>query len=152
MFDEPKQQCSSLQATKKRVKQALSVAQTLTAGVLEEAAMLRNDEGILVHIRARDCVAVEARYHKRCYQKYTKCLSNKTSNIGPTLYERAFDDFCLQVIERPIIENREILLLGYLLKKFIGCVQEIENIDVPYQAARLKKRIQMRYPRTDYFP
>lgn len=108
--------------------------------------MLRNDESILVHIRGRDCVAVEARYHKRCYQKYTKCLSNKTSNIGPTLYERAFDDFCLQIIERRIIENKEILLLGYLLKKFISCVQEIENIDVPYQAARLKKRIQIRYP------
>ena len=71
---------SLFQAEKKRVKQELSTAQTLTAGILRQAALLRNDESILVHIRGRDCVAVEARYHKRCYQTYTKCLTRKTNS------------------------------------------------------------------------
>jgi hypothetical protein len=62
------------------------------------------------------------------------------------LYDDAFDRFCTEVIEERIIKNNEILLLGYLLKKFISCVHAIENVDVPYQAARLKKRIQKRYP------
>ena len=102
---------------------------------------------ILVHIRGRDCVAVEARYHKRCYQAYTKCLTRNENTIeGPTLYDSAFDQFCIEVIEKRIIKNNEILLLGYLLKKFTSCVQAIEMVDVPYQAARLKKRIHMRYP------
>ena len=124
----------------------MSVAQTLTAGILEKAATLRNDDSILVHIRGRDCVAIEARYHKRCYQRYTKCLSNKPRDSGPTLYDAAFEEFCTRIIDQRIIRNKEILLLNYLLKAFTSCVQEIEHIDVPYQAARLKTRIQMRYP------
>ena len=49
-------------------------------------------------------------------------------------------------MEKRIIHNREILLLSYLLKKFIGIVNEIDGSDVTYQGARLKKRIQSRYP------
>ena len=52
----------------------------------------------------------------------------------------------MEVIEARILQNKEILLLSYLLKKFIRCVQKIENTQISYQAARLKKRIQKRYP------
>ena len=113
---------------------------------MEKAATLKNDESILLHIRGKDCVAIEARYHKNCYQRYTKCVSNKPRDPGPTLYDRAFEEFCTRIIEPRIIKNKEILFLSYLLKTFISCVQEIEHIDVPYQAARLKTRIGMRYP------
>ena len=122
------------------------MAESLTAGVLQEAALKKNDESILIHIQGRDCVAIEARYHKRCYTSYTNFLRRKPKTIGPTMYDKAFDEFCVQIIEKRIIGNNEVLLLGYLLKKFIGCVQTIEKIDVTYQAARLKKRIQTRYP------
>ena len=122
--------------TKKRVKQELSVAQTLTAGILEKAATLKNDESILLHICGKDCVAIEARYHKNCYQRYTKCVSNKSRDPGPTLYDRAFEEFCTRIIEPRIIKNKEILFLSDLLRTFISCVQEIEHIDVPYQASR----------------
>ena len=37
-------------------------------------------------------------------------------NKGPTLYDNAFDEFCIQFIEKRIIKNNDILLLGYLLK------------------------------------
>ena len=110
---------------------------------------MRKEETILVHIRGKDCVAVEARYHKRCYQAYTKCVTRNNQNIinkGPTLYDNAFDEFCIQFIEKRIIKNNEILLLGYLLKKFISCVHAIKKVNVPYQAARLRERIQKRYP------
>ena len=92
---------------------------------------------------------MEARYHKRCYQAYTKCVSRNDKNIikkGQTLYDNAFDEFCIQFMEKRIIKNNEILLLGYLLQKFISCVHAIEKVDVPYQAARLRERIQKRYP------
>ena len=113
---------------------------------MEKAATLKNDESILLHIRGKDCVAIEARYHKNCYQRYTKCVSNKSRDPGPTLYDRAFEEFCTRIIEPRIIKNKEILFLSDLLKTFISCVQEIEHIDVPYQASRLKTRIGMRYP------
>ena len=137
---------SYLQATKKRVKHELSLAQTVTTGRLEKAALLRNDESILIHIRGRDCVAIEARYHKRCYHTYTTCLLRERKIIGPTLYDKAFDEFCLEIIEKRIIKNKEVLLLGNLLKRFTSCVQEIEMVDVPCKASRLRKRIQTRYP------
>jgi hypothetical protein len=113
---------------------------------LEKAATLKSDESIFLHFRGKDCVAIEARYHKNCYQRYTKCVSNKSRDSGPTLYDRAFEEFCTRIIEQRIIKNKEILFLSYLLKTFISRVQEIEHIDVPYQAARLKTRIGMRYP------
>ena len=124
------------------------MAQTLTAGVLLEAALLKRDDSILVHIDGKDCVAIEARYHKRCYQMYTKCVSRKEKAVAvePTLYDKAFDQFCTQFIEKRIIENKEVLFLRQLLNEFIKCVQAIEKIHVAYQAARLKKRIQKRYP------
>ena len=66
--------------------------------------------------------------------------------VGPTLYDKAFDEFCVQVIEKQLIQNNKVLLLTDLLRKFISCVRDIEKIDVPYQATRLKKRIQDWYP------
>jgi hypothetical protein len=89
----------------------------VTAGRLEKAALLRNDESILIHIRGRDCVAIEARYHKRCYQTYTTCLLRERKIIGPTLYDKAFDEFCLEIIEKRIIKNKEVLLLGKNVKE-----------------------------------
>ena len=130
----------------------MSLAHTLDAGILERAAMQRNDESILVHIHERDCVVIEARYHRSCYLAYTKFLSQKPKVTGPTLYDRAFDKFCVEIIEKRIIKNNEVLLLSYLLKKFIICVKDIESIDVPYQATRLKKRIQDRYPQLVFQP
>ena len=124
----------------------MSVAQTLNAGILEESATIRKDESVLLHIKGRDCVAIEARYHKRCYQMYTKVLTRTPKIKGPTLYDKAFDIFCKDVVEERIINRGEVLMLSYLLKKFISCVKSIEKIEVPYQAARLRKRIKDRFP------
>ena len=120
------------------------MAQTLTAGVLEKAALFKS---ILVHIRGRDCVAIETRYRKKCYQAYTKCVTRKEKGAPtvPTLYDKAFGQFCVQTIEKRIIENKEVFFLGQLLNEFIKCVQAIDHVHVTYQAARLKKRIQKRY-------
>ena len=62
------------------------------------------------------------------------------------MYDKAFDEFCLNVIEKIIIQNGDILLLSYLLKEFTKCVQTLENIDVPYRAEKLKRQIQDHYP------
>ena len=64
----------------------------------------------------------------------------------PSVYDKAFDLFCSTVMDERIIHNEEILLLSYLLKKFIVIVNEVGGGNVPYQSARLKRRIQARYP------
>ena len=64
----------------------------------------------------------------------------------PTVYDKAFDLFCLNFMEKRIIHNKEILLLSYLLKEFYGIVNEVDGSDVPYQGVCLKKRIQSWYP------
>lgn len=40
-------------------------AETIDCGRLREAAERKNDEAILIHIRGKDCVAIEVKYHNR---------------------------------------------------------------------------------------
>ena len=48
--------------------------------MLRKAAEEKADEKILIHIRDQDCVAIEVRYHKGCYKKYTDGVySGKTT-------------------------------------------------------------------------
>ena len=91
------------------------MAQTITAGALQEAAKLHNDTDLLREIAGRDCVAIEVRYHKKCYLQYTKILTRKHKPVGPTVFDSAFDSFCAEVIEKRIVGGKEIVLLSYLL-------------------------------------
>ena len=44
--------------------------------MLYDAAVWKNDESMLLHIRDRDLASGEARYHRPCYYKYTKDYAN----------------------------------------------------------------------------
>ena len=61
--------------SRKRIRQGLSQAQTLKAGLLYDTAMSKQDEDILLQIRDKDCVAT-VMYHKQCYSRYTKNYAN----------------------------------------------------------------------------
>ena len=39
--------------------------ETIDCGRLREAAERKKDEAILIHIRGKDCVAIEVKYHNR---------------------------------------------------------------------------------------
>ena len=56
-------------------------SETEDAGLLREAAELKKDEQILIHIRGQDCVAIEVRYHKPCYMNYTSFLIRKEKSV-----------------------------------------------------------------------
>ena len=49
--------------TKKRVRQDLSQAQTVNAGLLLDTVEYKNDESILLHFRGLNLAAAEARHH-----------------------------------------------------------------------------------------
>ena len=40
-------------------------AETIDCGRLRETAESKNDESIVIHIRDKDCVAIEVKYHNR---------------------------------------------------------------------------------------
>ena len=52
----------------------LESAETVNGGKLEEAATRKADESILIQIADKDMVALEVKYHKRCYEKCTSFL------------------------------------------------------------------------------
>ena len=122
------------------------MAQTITAGVLQEAAKLHNDTDLLREIAGKDCVAIEVPYHKKCYLQYTKILTRKIKPIGATVYDNAFDIFCVEIIEQRIVDNKEIQLLRDFLVEFIKIVKKLNGETITYQSTRLKNRIQARYP------
>ena len=111
----------------------------------------------MVHIRGKDCVAIEARYYRKCYYKYTKNVSSvkkPKTNLEASVYDKAFDAICTNVIENRIVDGKEILLLTHILKKFKEAVIHVDvdtDRDVPYQARQLKKRIESRCPQSIVF-
>ena len=62
---------SYFQTTLKATLLPLRKAETATAGKFREAALRRNDEDLLVHIRDLDCSVIEVRYHDKCFKAYT---------------------------------------------------------------------------------
>ncbi|XP_078268132.1 uncharacterized protein LOC144600415 [Rhinoraja longicauda] len=102
-------------ATGKRKVEKLVRCETKHGGQLLTAATMKQDEALLLHIRDRDLVAIEARYHKSCYLRYTKVVSNfaKISNQDnqQQLYEKSYSSFCKRVIEERIIRGKELLRL-----------------------------------------
>uniref|UniRef100_A0A1A7XAZ1 Uncharacterized protein n=1 Tax=Iconisemion striatum TaxID=60296 RepID=A0A1A7XAZ1_9TELE len=63
----------------KRQKAHLVQAQTSSAGRLQKAAEIKQDDSILLHIKDKDCVSLGVRYHKCCYKQYTVFLSRPTT-------------------------------------------------------------------------
>ena len=133
----------------------MSLAQTLTAGKLLQAAAMKNDEAILLQLQGRDCVAVEARYHNKCYKAYTKFLykAKDTSEETINLYSKAFEVFCNEVIDAKIIKQQEILLLSHLHRRFSFYMKSLENVEnSSINSYRLRQRIQKSYPQNVFHP
>ncbi|KAJ8411952.1 hypothetical protein AAFF_G00142190 [Aldrovandia affinis] len=116
----------------KRQKDTLSQATSLSAGLLQEAAEMKEDFSILLHIKDKDCVALEVRYHKTCYRDYTRFLS-KTASKAEEENEPAFDAsykiFCERVIRQRLIVNHEVLKMNQLRRMFLNTVKKHEDLD-----------------------
>ena len=128
------------------------MAQTLDGGKLKEAAERRQDETILVHIRGKDCVAVEAQYHRKGYFEYVDFLLKKPADPGGKKFQRSFELFCRNFIEKRLIKDKQILMLSFLVRQFIKLVNDTEGIVTTYQGCRLKARIKQRYPQIVFHP
>ena len=124
-------------------------AETFDGGLLREAAQKKNDESILTHIRGKDCVAIEVRYHKTCHLNYCRYLTRAASQKQESgeLYKQSYDVFCAKVIMEKIIQQKKVSRMTKLHEKFVKTVQETEGIDATnYRKYLLKARLQRDYP------
>ena len=132
----------------KRKVEKLMTCETKSGGQLLNAAMMKQDERLLLDIRDKDLVAIEANYHKSCYLRYTKVVHKpQTKGESSQLYEKSYQSFCCKVIEERIVKGKEILRLTKLNKLFKKEVQDVEGIDASsYKSGRLKARLRRSYP------
>ena len=131
------------------------MAETLDGGQLRQAATLKADQSILMQIEGKDCVALEVRYHKQCYQQYTSDIRHRkegdtataTSSTCRHLYQNSFDTFCEQFVETNILRDEGIYSMNKVKEKFVKTVATVESLDASnYSTSRLKKRMQTRFP------
>ena len=122
--------------------------------MLREAATMKNDQRIVRHILDGDCVALEVKYYKRCYERYTSSVRH----IGPEneevkhelhnyKYRKSFDLFCA-FVQHKLIENEKIYYMTRLKHEFVMKVKNIENEDASianFKTCRLRKRLQERF-------
>ena len=114
-------------------------AQTVDGGQLRKAATIKEDESILLHIRGKDCVALEVKYHNRCYQKYTSFLryykddshteGETSTKQQPSVYNEGFNTFCEQFVKVKIIKEESIFYMTKVKEQFVKIVADVESAD-----------------------
>ena len=126
-------------------------AEAIDGGRLRETAKEKNDERILLQILNKDCVAVEVKYHKRCYKRYVSRSPVEHMNVAEKrsqerIYSKSFDSFC-SYVKKNIIDDHRIFYMNRLKNEFVRIVKDLENEDASnYRTFRLKKRLQERLP------
>lgn len=136
----------------KRKREELSQCETNNNNLLR-AAIEKNDENLLLHIRNKDIIAIEMSYHRSCYKHYTKYLTVRKATDVPieAPYEKSFLIFSKKVIEDKIIKQHKIYEMNKLTEKFIRIISETENEDiVSYRNDKLKRRIMTKFPQIDF--
>ena len=130
------------------------MCETIDGGHLREAAEAKNDEEILRHIRGKDCVAAEVRYHNHCYKKYVNFLNHTNADAkapGDVMYTISHNLFCGQIVMERLLKKKEILYVTDLCKLFIQIVKDAEGLNAShYRPHRLKKRLQKSFPQLSF--
>ena len=132
----------------KRLEKLIS-AETLDGGKLRKAAEFKSDESILLEIQGKDCVALEVKYHRRCYLKYTSIIrsDSKAEQKSSKKYQQSFEVLCKQFIQTKIIDDDEIFYMTKVKEKFVKIVAEVENEDASnYDMSCLNKKCKNIFP------
>ena len=139
------------QITKKRKLDNLVSAETLDGGKLRAAAVAKRDERILIQIQDKNCVALEVKYHRLCYKRYTSCLQLKDTKSTNELYQTSYEAFCDYVKEHLIV-GHNICYMKQLKSVFVSTVSEMQGLDASgYKACRLKEKLKTTFPQLVFF-
>ncbi|XP_013396647.1 uncharacterized protein LOC106163563 [Lingula anatina] len=101
-----------------RERDRLMQAETVTAGNLTKSAELKNDESVLVHIRGKDCIAIKLKYHRKCFNTYTRHAGDKKMPAKPVKYQNSYKAFCNFVVKKRLIRRMELLQMSQLTSLF----------------------------------
>lgn len=125
----------------------LVTSETIDGGKLRETATKKDEQRILLHILGIDCVSLEVKYHKQCYEQYTSFLRHADPKEEVKhKFNKSFESYSSWV-KKEVIEYQNIFYISKLREKFIKTVMEMENEDASqYKTIRLKRRLQERFP------
>lgn len=116
---------------------------------LMQAAEHRRDEQMLTRIRNEDLIAVEAKYHRGCYQRYTVIVSSSKSSTGDekSKYDEAFFNFIVEIGHKLSDEGRayDMSTLLSMYKKHLTEAGIDKDTADTYKAQNLKKRMIHKY-------
>ncbi|XP_039538675.1 uncharacterized protein LOC120486602 [Pimephales promelas] len=115
---------------------------------------MKEDTSILVHIRNKDCVSLEVRYHKSCYRQYTRFLTKSSASVTGTseeqnepTFDASYKIFCERIIRHKIIVNQEVLTMTQLRRIFLNLVEKHEDLDASnHRQDKLKRRLIRDFP------
>ena len=135
-------------ATVKWCPLPLVVCERINADNFLRAAEKRKHTRILTQIRGKDMVAIEVRYHKLCYRKFVRCTEQNQHEDAPDtcLYSASFNELCA-VVEKWIVQGKELLRLSTLNNVFTKIAKKVEGVDASgYKSTRLKKHLKDAFP------
>ena len=106
----------------------------------------------VLQIADKDCVALEVKYHRQCYQRYTEFVRRTDVTEDDEVrakckYEESFNFFCERFVKEKLIDNEEIYYMKKIEAEFVRTVATVENCDaLGYRRFRLKERLIERFP------
>ena len=96
-----------------------------------------------MNILNNDCVALEVKYHKRCYERYTSCVRHagleEEEKYESCKYMKSFESFC-EYVKQEVVGGHYIVYVSRLKDEFLKRVRVMDKEDASnYKAFRLKK-------------
>ena len=114
--------------------------------------MATKDERIILKIQDKDCVALEVKYHRLCYKRYTSCLQLKENKSTNELYQESYASFCEDYVKKHLIEGHNICYMKELKSVFVSTVRKTQDVDASgYKACRLKEKLRITFPELVFF-
>jgi hypothetical protein len=109
-----------------------------------------------MHILDSDYVALEVKYHKCCYERYTSSLRHANPQdeenkheVNNYKYRKSFESFCV-FVQHELIENENIYYMTRLKNEFDESEGHRERRRVQFQNMPFKKEVG--HPQSQLFP
>ena len=123
-------------------REKLTKCELIQNELLIKAAEQTKYESLLTHIRDRDLVAAELRYHHSCYVQYANFLTYAiTETDSRKSYPEAYEQFSSDVVKGRIIEGGEVPRMTRLCSLFQRKIKSVHNCDVIIKPHHLKERL-----------
>ena len=127
------------------------VANLQVYDTLMNAAKCRNDETMMMRIRGEDLVAMEAKYHRGCYRRYTAAASSSKSNGSDNNiqveYGSAFLKLINEIEQKLVKEGRayDMATLLCMYKRHLTDSGMEKAVADMYKVQNLKRKLIQHY-------